>query len=721
MNIRNKTLLTVIMLIISTDLAVILNIPIIRPVFGFIFLTFLPGFLFLNIIRLNKLNFLKQFLLSWGLSLAIIMIYGLIINLIAIGIGFDSPLSTNSLLIAFNVLLLFMTFYCYKKNIFNNQISIKSLMGGLFNPYIITPIIFVYLSIIGVLLMNIYNNNIVLLILLFLISFFIIITYLGHKKVPNKTYPISIYFISLSLVLMLALRSDHIIGADVFTEFLVFKYTFNQMQWNLITNSILEPCLSISILPAIYNRFLNLEPEFLFKILFALLCSIFPLVIYSISKKYVYSSFAFIAAIFFMTNQNFLWTEANARASIAMLFIALSIFSLFVLNVNEMKKKLLFIIFMVAAVFSHYASAYIFFFILTGMAIGSVIFTKRIKNYKNFVSISLAILAFLLIFTWYSQISGTAFDLSVFFFKNTLLGLQNFFSEDLRSSAAQTLYGSGILEKNSITILHFILTWTSFLLIGMGLIGVLLNRMNLFFGELSVKNYIIKKTFDTEYLIISVTTIIILFLIFAFPFISQGYGLGRAFPIASTVLSVFFVIGSFILLSFIKKLALNYKRLKKLHQVDIIKYSKIITLIILIPYFLCITGAMYAIFELPFTVVLSSNGSTYDNAYVHGQEISGINWLISNKNDSRIFSDIYGQMRIKTYSGKLKYYMDNSNVIILNEKTTKIKGYIFLRYFNVVNDTLITYNDSKINITNYNEFYNINLIFDNGGSKILFK
>ena len=54
-----------------------------------------------------------------------------------------------------------------------------------------------------------------------------------------------------------------------------------------------------------------------------------------------------------------------------------------------------------------------------------------------------------------------------------------------------------------------------------------------------------------------------------------------------------------------------------------------IILLVLIPYFLCITGAMYNIFGVPHSIILNSEGDQYDMYYIHDQQLIAGEWLSS--------------------------------------------------------------------------------------------
>jgi uncharacterized membrane protein len=77
---------------------VIGDIPVLRQVFSFMFLMFVPGWLVLSILRLNTLSVSEKFAISIGLSITIIIFTGLIINFLFPIFGYTTPLDTQAVL-----------------------------------------------------------------------------------------------------------------------------------------------------------------------------------------------------------------------------------------------------------------------------------------------------------------------------------------------------------------------------------------------------------------------------------------------------------------------------------------------------------------------------------------------------------------------------------------------------------------------------------------------
>ena len=688
-----------------TNIAILLNIPFLRQVLGFLFLTILPGLLILHVLKLTKLDFLERFILSWGLSISFLMLFGLFMDNLYFSLGYATPLSTISLVVTFNAVIIILCVVGYKtktfeksfikpdfseKEIVNPSITSRSKSdNGLiqltnylpkFNltasekAVLIVPILFPALSVFGMHVMNTTDNNIILMFMLFLIPIYVAFVCFFNQKYPKRLYPVVIFLISISLLLLLSLRSNHLIGSDVHTEYRIFLTTFDNLHWTILGYSVLDACLSISLLPTIYQSILNVHTEYLYKILPSLLCSVFPLIIYVISKKYIGEFYAFLASMFFMSNTTFLWTEYNARASIAMLFFAFAMMTLFSDRIEPLKKRILFIVFMASCVVSHYTTTYVFFFVMLLTFAGIEIVSKK-YTFKKDISLTIVLMFFAMLFFWYSQATGAPFDSGVGFIEKTFSSLGQFAVIESRRDSAQLLLGKGeLLQESIVYMIHWLLTWLTFVFIGIGVIALILRRKEMSFPEPKFnfkKPDFLKAKFEVGYFVISLACVCLLVTIIAVPFVSQGYGVGRAYPLASTILSIFFVIGgimiaktlSFLKQTFKKHFFFSQKTLllrKSLygknasHETGAKRklwffgkaflpkersdgkngsqiWAYLMILLVLIPYFMCVTGTMYQIFGVPEAITLNSEGRVYDMYYIHDHYIMAKEWLSSSE------------------------------------------------------------------------------------------
>jgi len=314
MNVKNY-FLGIIQILLLTDLVILLNIPFLRQIIGFLFLTILPGLLILQILKLNKIGSLEKFILAWGLSISFIIFFGLLINNLWLSFGYETPLSTISLLISFNLAFIILAVLGYKTNKNTTFFFPNFELTESEKAFLIVPILFPVLSIFGMHVMNTTDNAIILIFLLFSIPIYVVFVCLFNHKFSKRLYPVVTFLISMSLVLLLSLRSNHIIGVDAHTEYYYFQTTLNNLYWSIAQPTVYDACLSISLLPTIYQSILNISPEFLYRILYSLIFSVSPLIIYVISKKYIGELYGFLHHIFSCLELLF-WTRHSIHVQL---------------------------------------------------------------------------------------------------------------------------------------------------------------------------------------------------------------------------------------------------------------------------------------------------------------------------------------------------------------------------------------------------------------------
>jgi uncharacterized membrane protein len=704
-----KYLLFMLLFLLTIDLSVILDIPIFKQFLGFIFLTFVPGLLILYLLKLNMLGLTEKVVLSVGLSISFLMFSGLLINWVYPAFGYDTPLSRNSLLISFSVIVLILVIIAYLRNqdIFKlSDSQLKTLrLSTKEKAFLFLPAFFPPLSILGMHIMNTTDNNAMLMVLLFLIPAYAIFISVKHKQVPDRIYPPIIFLTSISLVLLLGLRSNHIIGVDIHTEYYLFQQTVQNGQWQILLNCTYDSCLSISILPTTYQCFLSIDSEYLMKILYPLLFSVSPLVVYIISQKYIGNFYASLASLFFMSQYYFLWAAFSPRTVLAILFFALSVMVLFHRVLTDFNKKLLFIIFAASCIVSHYSTTYIFFLALLLSWLGMQIIPRTISSQRKptLITFGSVVLFFVMLFFWYSQITGVTFDSGVSFIISTLKSLQKFFILESRGEEVAVAFGTGLGEKGIPPKINFVFSWLTVAFIAIGVLGTLARyRHTVAFAtetEGKTSGFLSQKL-DAEFFILSLVCSSFLVTSVALPYVSVGYGMDRAYCQMMAVLSPFFVIGGIMIASLFRA-----------------KWAYLVILVVLIPYFICQTGTTYQIFGFPGAMTLNSEGQQYDVFFVHNQETSAAKWLRDyTQEGTKIYVDYGGGIRLLSQGGIRSSVYPGA---FIEEHKPLEGGYIYLRYCGTVDDKLVDKYYQWHDIAEYQEeFIMRDLIYNNGGSEI---
>lgn len=733
-----RSLLLILIFLISTDLSILLNIPVFRQILGSIFLTFVPGWLFLCILKQDRLGLTEKFVLSVGLSISLIIFIGILINISYPLCGYETPLSLKSLVTSFTFALMILAVIAHLRgfDFFAKRNDLS--LDARYKAIVLIPIFFLPLSVLGMHIMNTKDNNAMIMAMLFLISIYIILISVFHNKIPEQVYPLIILMISISLVLLMGMRSNHIIGSDTHMEYYIFLQTLSNEKWQILNKNTLDSCLSISIFPVIYQSFLNINPEYLFKILYPILFSISPLLVYIITREYLSEIYAFLASVFFMSQNIFLMTTANSRTTVAILFFGLTIVVLLNGRLSEFVKKLLFIIFIFSCIVSHYSTTYIFFFMMLFAAIGIQImyrlssYKKRpaakkihLDNEQNVVdstlppavpgplktNLTLGILTifFMVIFVWYSQVTGAAFDRGMGFIVDSINSLQDFFILESRQEFVASAFGSGVEDFSVPGRISFVFRWLTILFIGIGVMNILFRyRQGVALPYVNMDDHfgLLRKKFNIEFFFLCLICSAIMLASVALPFVSKGYGIERTYLLVTVVLSSFFILGGMTVAQLIR-----------------VRWKYLVILVILVPYFMCITGTTHQIFGYPGSIVLSSEGDNFDIFYIYDQEVFAAKWLKMYVDEgAKLYSDNFGERRLIS-QGLINVPVYSDSIVELVKKNVSLKdGYVYLRYCAVVEGKLYGKggNAKWHYMSEYQDTFNDrNVIYANGGSVIL--
>ncbi|GAF96792.1 unnamed protein product, partial [marine sediment metagenome] len=199
---KNKIFFGILIFVLIVNLLILFDIQYfyLRVIFSFIFLTTVPGLLIMLMLKIREVDFWEYLVYTIGLSVAFLMFGGLFINWVLPLIGIYKLLSTVPLLISFDIFLLIFWIIALKRN---NKIYLKvepPRLDLINKSFLIIPIIFPILSILGAITLNNHGPNYLPLIVLGGIAIYIFFIALLRKKLNKNIYPWSIVIVSLSLL-----------------------------------------------------------------------------------------------------------------------------------------------------------------------------------------------------------------------------------------------------------------------------------------------------------------------------------------------------------------------------------------------------------------------------------------------------------------------------------------------------------------------------------------
>ena len=719
-----------------TVVSIYFDLIILRQLFSFISLTFIPGYLILRRIDIKFSDFFEMLLLSTGLSIFYLMILGLAINL-------TLPIFNIVPLTEFNILFTFIIFNFIliiinigkKGKATNESYELVNFIKRNKGVSLIT-LIFLILNIMLNILAYFYSYKLIYVSIIFnivLLYFFIIYKY--NEKYKNLYYLI-ILIISSSLILQNILSSEYLIGADISIEYFVFKITKNNNYWDpyyfdpTVWTGIItyNSMLSVTILPTIYSYFFNIRDDLIFKIIYPFIFSLVPLILIKIYNSYIkdYTHYSFIAIMFFLSDETIFYGVIPLSLCKQIMAVFYMLLFFLMLNNNQIKiiyKQILLIIFGFSIVISHYSTSYIFLFLVV------LIYVTKKFMLQDDINLSTNLVLILIS----TKIIWDAFITikTVNYLYSIVNSVYNRFIYDLMNPSARNrelIYLTGG-TGSIINLIHRIIVYIVHIFLSIGVMSIFINRET---GK--IKN---------TYKIISSLCFFIIITVVFVPVISSWFGITRFRSMAMLFLTPFIVIGYDLFLYLLLniqdiKLLFNFKNIRlenyiKFNASSKSKYLHLLTLL-LVSYFLFNIGFMnYAFNDKPISYFFDSDRmalsddselvASYFTQLNHIWDVYSASWLKNMGNpEINIYSDYVSAWDVLISYG----LMDNVRVDQIRNNTILYEGnYIFMSYMNLDKNITASFMASKPNsraLYNTSYLYPVldvnNKIYSNGYSNI---
>ena len=679
--------------LISTDIAILLDIPFLRQTFGFLFLTFFPGLLILESLKIDKIGSMLKFLFAAGLSISLLMLLGFFINAVFPIIGIIRPITVMHVMIVLNITLLILYMLCLKVSekssitVFLN-IDYRELSSALFLCLI--P----FLAIFGSYIMNLFGNNILLLIMISTVGLVAILIGFGIF-IPIKLYPLAVFVIAISLLYHQSLISTYLSGYDIHFEYYWSNLTKINGLWDPSISNNLNAMLSLTILAPIYSLILNTEITLIFKIVYPFIYSLVPLGLYHIFRKQTDEKLAFFACFFFMSLASFFAEMPTmARQEIAELFLILFVIILIDESIEDVRRSLLAIIFSLSIAVSHYGLSYIFMISIIPVWIilalnANTELRKSIRDEGKTISAISIILFIAFALSWYMYVSGSSSFETVI---------------NIADQIASSTY-SDFLDPESAEGLKLMITSPKpGLLHGINGVFNYLNQIFILIGMIFVlKSH--SMGFKKDYIAFSAICLFILFASISVPFFSGALNMTRLYHMTLIFLAPFCVIGGETVL-----------KLKYLSN-RIAGSSALILSVYLVIFLSYQSGLIFEVVEgKSSSISLDAANNVYSS---NEREVASAKWLYSTKGNCSTYAEELKWLLLYSYYGPKGIFT------FTDYDFNKIRtcSYIYIGTMNILESnitimkrsevrTTIEYINSKSMTDNRDKIYN------NAGSEI---
>jgi uncharacterized membrane protein len=693
-----------------------LNIPVIRDIIVFAYLSFVPGFVILKLFKLKELTLLKTFLISVGLSLFASMLVGLFVDELYLIVGLSKPLSIIPLTTAMSTFTLIVFFINYKRDFSINLVSLDELwkLTRSYLPLVLLLIILPILSIVGAL----YADVPIMIILCLSIAVLCVLSVASKKLIPSKFYPLLIFSISISILLLNLLMSKYTIGDDANIEFYVFKITQIRGYWgpiSAVTNPgqtlFFNSMLSVTVLPNVYSALMGLQNELLFKILYSFIFSLVPIALYDVYKNETGKLIGLLSALFFVFTAGAFFGELISvnRQIVAEFFLVLSIFLWLDKTLPIKEKRILLIIFGLAIAVSHYSIAIIYLIFISCVVIISSIKPRFDDTFNSFTILAI----FGVTFLWYAFTTSSIITPIINSIQTALNSLGTFH------------YSAGAGSVGAVTSLPQVFTTASWF----NLVISVVENVLLVIGILAVILLSRKIAISDRYKVITIFAAIIFAVSLLFPSFAETLNFTRFYAFTLLFLSPCSIIGALGILKIIQIISRKGRKNQKNTVTFLNKDGKVVLLIVAIllgAYFFSQSGLVNYVtvgeihsqtFDY-YRILTSTNpvAIQYYAGYIHEQDAFSADWLLKNANGSSI---VYAAPFSTTSALVSRSLIPMNLMYPLSNTTNPEQGsFVYLDSLNVVKGIIPTptgsFNTSEITSA-LNES---NLIYSNGNSEI---
>ncbi|WP_292520022.1 DUF2206 domain-containing protein [Methanoculleus sp.] len=696
------------------------HIPIAREALAVLYMTFLPGVLVLKVIRLHDLGTIETMLYSVGLSLAVLMLTGLAANIAYPLLGNARPFSFATLsltIVAVMQILLYFALIRDREHAASNpKITIPS------SPAVSFLLILPFLAIIGTHMRDEYHMITLLFLLLILIA--IVGLAVGYDRfIPASCYPLAVYTIALSLLYHTSLISEYVWGYDIHHELHLANSVLIPGLWDMSIPYNTNGMLSVVALVPIYSLICDLDPIWVFKILYPLLFALVPLGLYRAIEKQTSPKIGFLSVFFFVSFFTF-YTEmiSLARQQIAELFLALTVLAMIDKSMDRGRRVFLMVTFGFAMIVSHYGLSYIYLFSLIPAWLLLILpehlpsgIQERLRGISGALMpdplapegnkprqrIRTLVLPYIVIFgvltyLWYSTVAeGTAFA--------TIAGIgdkiwNTLFTDSFNPTTAQ---GMHILTSQSITPLHGLAKVVHIAtqgLIAVGLLATLMKRE--------------RWRIEPEYLAVSLVFLVINIAGIIVPFFASSLNTSRLYHITLILLAPFAIIGGIALYDAV------VGKIRVIMAAPLMGTAYQALSAFFVVFLLFNSGLIYQVVnDDPTSMALETTG---DKPVFNGKEVQGARWLFSEGNKRPIYVDGTRWWLLLGFDLRHQRYLPE------NASLMEPNSYLYFGTYNLMRESVrLEAQEHAVTVAGYTDagryVQDQNRIYDNAGSAIYYR
>jgi uncharacterized membrane protein len=338
------------------------RLPFLGPAMGFWFLMVYPVYLLYTTSVWRKSSVAERLGYSLTATLLLLMLAGLGINTLLPLLGVPRPLSPIPVVVLGDTLVVSLYLFRRRYPAMPAWRSQVRAIGPAETRLLAGAGLCVVLAILGV---NRLNNGVgdgLSLVALGGTVVMLLLLLHWREQLRGGVISVTLYLLSLALLLMTSLRGWYVTGHDIQTEYRVFQLAEAHGRWNISDfHDAYNACLSITILPAELAQVVRVDDPYIYKVFFQVIFALCPVLVYAIARRYWSGSVPVLAAVYFMGFPTF-FTDLPFlnRQEIAFLFVCAAILLITSTEWSRCQRQLALFVTSLGVELSHYSTMYLF-------------------------------------------------------------------------------------------------------------------------------------------------------------------------------------------------------------------------------------------------------------------------------------------------------------------------------------------------------------------------
>lgn len=315
--------------------------------------------------------------LVYSLALVVlgIMVGGLVINEVLPLVGVARPLDRVPVVVTLLGALTALAVWRHERwRLYDGHFPARRVrmcpaIGRRDQALLLAGAIMVVASVVGAFRLNNGAGGSVTIAMLILAAVVVVAVFSWQRRLNESTIMVTIYLLSLSLLLMTSLRGWFLAGHDIQREFRVFDIASGQGLWNMAWfPDAYNACLSLNILPTIIERTTGISEAYIYKAVFQLLYALCPVLIYLIGRRFASKPVSILGVVYFIAFPTYVTDMPFInRQEIAFFFLGTALLVITNHDLPIRARQIAFIIFGIGVIFSHYSTTYV---MLTVLVVG---------------------------------------------------------------------------------------------------------------------------------------------------------------------------------------------------------------------------------------------------------------------------------------------------------------------------------------------------------------